>query len=137
MMKPKDYSSSLIYQAKLSKDIRTTRKEKEETAKRLSDVIKKLDAKCKHQHVIILRSNYEGSYSWDYDDWHPETRMCLICGELESATKKEKFHTLLKPFARFELSNGATDDKHPILKDIFKSNLKDLIKYCQENGYRV
>lgn len=57
---------------------------------------------CPHTHAVCLRSEYGGSYSMDYDDNHPERRICLCCGVDEWAYDSEwKILTVL-PFSRFE-----------------------------------
>lgn len=67
-----------------------------------------LESVCKHDFVIILRTKYKGSYSWDYDDWHDECRMCLCCGLTELG---DTFHKLKNPIARFEFSTNTLVDQ--------------------------
>ena len=60
---------------------------------------------CPHYEVVCTRSEYSGSHCMDYDDSHPETRLCLCCGVEENSSPRfqERFKILtLRPFARFE-----------------------------------
>lgn len=107
-----DYNSCL----KLAKETDSKKMEaylKEEATKALM-ALKKL---CTHEYVVCLCSEYEGSSSWDWDDKHPEERICLCCGITESAyiqKYKETWKQLKAfPIARFEKS--APDEiKYPL-----------------------
>lgn len=68
-------------------------------AKQALDNLRKI---CPHQHCVCLRSEYNGSYSMDYDDHHQEHRICLCCGADEYAWNPDWKILTIEPFARFE-----------------------------------
>jgi len=57
---------------------------------------------CPHQHCVCLCSEYNGSYSMDYDDKHREHRICLCCGVEEYAWNPDWTILKVEPFSRFE-----------------------------------
>jgi len=129
----------------LAKNIREeVQRHKEETARYLL-AQQNLIKKCNHKFVIITRSYYHGSYSYDYEDGHPECRTCIVCGEHESHDKKENFKRLLNPFIRLELQYSESDipnyDKNKEDKKKFYNitnyKLTDLIKTAKKIGYPV
>jgi len=96
---------------------------------------------CDHAHVVVTCSKYDGSYSWDYDDWHPERRLCLVCGLEEGgeSPKYTMFKKLLNPRARFEFGSGRyyqeKISKTP-LENVLTTPLKDLLAWVDANGYK-
>jgi len=81
--------------------------------------------------IVVLRSEYEGSRSWDYDDAHAEDRVCLCCGTEESAYHSERGFKKLKgtPITRFE-NNCPDQVKKPLA--YLLSELQDL---ARSKGY--
>ena len=63
-----------------------------------------LKSQCKHNCVVITASYYAGTYSYDHDDWHPQGRLCVICGKTEMGPTHEPkpgdFKELLNPIRR-------------------------------------
>jgi hypothetical protein len=116
-----------------------------ETDSKKEDLSLRLDAKqaledlkkiCPHDHVLCLRSEYEGSYTDDYDDAHAEDRICLCCGVRESAYQKkyvgDGFKVLTKtPFARFEGGYYDSKGRNP-LPDQVVNPLSYLLTECME-----
>jgi hypothetical protein len=98
---------------------------KQEAAQALAE----LGKLCPHDHTVCLYSEYAGSYSMDYDDHHPEARVCLCCGIKESAYN-DKWKTLTtKPFSRFE--NKYPDQiKYPL-----NYLLADTVEIAEIQGY--
>jgi hypothetical protein len=103
-----------------------------------------LATKCQHRHVVVLRTFYKGSYSWDYDDWQSETRQCLVCGMTESGGSEEVqvFKHLLNPIRRFEFGDlYGRDSKyvaspiHP--RQLMNNSLSKTLAWVQANGYAV
>jgi hypothetical protein len=99
---------------------------------------------CNHKKVVTLCSYYEGSYSWDRDDWHPETRLCLVCGGTESggSSQRQDFTKMINPIRRFEFgdlygknSKYVTSPLHP--DQLFATSLPKLLAWVQANGYPV
>jgi hypothetical protein len=120
----------------LAKQIRTKEILKQKLTRELNAEIEALKAECTHKVVVTLHSYYGGSYSWDNDDWHPETRMCLVCGKIESVNKKPvegDFKILHNPIKRMEISKGfyETPLGHPLLV----TPLKDTLDFIAKNGY--
>jgi hypothetical protein len=101
-------------------------------AKQALDELKKI---CLHNHIVCLRSEYEGSYSDDYDDKHPEDRICLECGVTESAYHNRydggfKFLNN-KPIARFEGGIYSVKGREP-MPDQMLHPLSYLLSECIE-----
>lgn len=126
---------------KLAKEIR----EKNKSLKEITNKLQlELDADlnvCKHQKVVVVCSEYSGSYSYDYDDSHGEIRQCLICGRMEHADKKE-FKRLLNPFVRVELGYPYSHPdrnkyRNSPLANVYNYKLTELIDWCNKNGFRV
>lgn len=46
-----------------------------------------LRLECPHEHIVELSPAYEGSYSYDYDDWRVAHLICLMCGLEEYGPK--------------------------------------------------
>lgn len=99
---------------------------RQEAAGILSD----LRGQCSHEHTVCLRSEYEGSYSMDYDDCYPESRVCLVCGSNESAYDKKWTRLITKPFTRFE-GNAPDQIKFPL--DYLFTESKQM---AEEKGYQ-
>lgn len=103
---------------------------REEAAKALAE----LKSICPHLEVVILRSEYSGSYSEDYDDRNPEERKCLICGVVESKyrdSRREQFEILKNEHTKWRF-----EGKYP---DQVKNPLGYLLSECTEaaaTGYR-
>lgn len=100
-----------------------------------------LQARCKHQKVVVLYSAYGGSYSWDYDDQHDELRKCLVCGKEEDGNEKDNkpFKHLLNPIARFELGGSKYYQRlkaETPFDDVLLHPLSKLVKFAKEKGYR-
>jgi hypothetical protein len=90
--------------------------------------VKELKKICKHKYIICLHSLYKGSYSYDYDDAHPELRICICCGEVESSY--DSFLILKnKPFSRFE-NNAPVQIKKPLLY-----LLNEVIEVAESQGF--
>ena len=103
-----------------------------------------LAAKCQHRHVVVLYSYYNGSYSWDHDDWHPETRQCLVCGMTESGGSEEVqvFKHLLNPIRRFEFGDLYGRDSKYVASPLHPSQLmanplSRTLSWVRANGYAV
>ena len=136
---PDQFHQNIMNFIKLAKQIR----EKTESLNEITNKLRsELDAdlnECKHQKVVVVTSEYYGSYSYDYDDGHDEIRQCLICGRMEHAEKKE-FKKLLNPFVRLELGypHGKNNRyrKSP-LANFHNHKLTELIDWCNKNGYKV
>ena len=104
-----------------------------------------LAAKCQHRHVVVLRTFYKGSYSWDYDDWQSETRQCLVCGKTESGgihVTIDEFKQLLNPIRRFEFgdlygrdSKYVASPLHP--RQLMNNSLSKTLAWVRANGYAV
>lgn len=93
----------------------------------------KLRIQCKHIYTVCLCSEYEGSYTDDYSDSHPEERICLSCATRESVSQRygDKFKTLAaEPFARFE---GKCPDQ---IKNPLSYLLSETIEIALAQGYR-
>lgn len=60
-------------------------------------LLDELKQACRHAHVVILRHEYAGSYSYDYDDAHGADHVCLCCGAMECDIRGGKFETLTTP----------------------------------------
>lgn len=99
--------------------------------KEASMLLGQLRSSCKHEDsIVVLRSEYEGSRSWDYDNAHPEDRICLCCGIGESAYHSDKFKKLQSlPIARFE-NNCPDQVKKPLT--YLLSEVQDL---ARSKGY--
>lgn len=125
---------------KLAKEIREKYHKYLNTSQHLLKEYEDCANECKHSKVIIIYTAYSGSYSHDYDDSHGEMRMCLVCGVREYAEKKEEFKVLVNPFARFSFSGTLNRDenfeKSPI-GNMFDYKLSELVKWCNENGFKV
>jgi hypothetical protein len=95
-------------------------------AEKALDELRKI---CPHQHCVCLRSEYQGSYSYDYDDHHQEHRICLCCGIDEYACNPDWKVLTTKPFSRFE---GETPEqiKHPLFY-----LLSEVTELAEEKGY--
>jgi ElaB/YqjD/DUF883 family membrane-anchored ribosome-binding protein len=90
-----------------------SKKEDAYLRKEASDALVELRKTCNHQDTVCLRSEYGGSYTDDYDDGHPEERICLCCG-LEEDSYDNKWKTLTAtPFSRFE-GDTPIQVKHPL-----------------------
>jgi hypothetical protein len=97
-------------------------------------------ATCKHPKVVILCSEYAGSYSYDYDDGHGEVRLCLVCGIQESGTKEKPHKSLLNPIKRFEYNLSYKQDSEinkTVLAKPINYPLSTLLKFVKENGYKI
>lgn len=116
----------------------------DETDSKKEDIILRQEAKviledlkqnCPHEDVVCLRSEYDGSYTRDYDDHCPEERLCLCCSSFESAYGN-KFKVLINvPFARFEM--GFYNNKLPEqMKTPLKFLLSEIKEFALEKGYR-
>jgi hypothetical protein len=72
--------------------------------KEASLLLGRLKSSCDHENsIVVLRSAYDGSHSYDYEDEHPEHRICLCCDVEESSYEAYKFKRLIgTPIARFE-----------------------------------
>ena len=84
---------------------------------------------CPHIHAVCLCSEYQGSYSMDYDDAHNEKRICLCCGKEESAWKSDWKILTATPFARFE-GNCPDQIKHPL-----SYLLAETVEVAETQGY--
>jgi hypothetical protein len=120
-----DYISCL----KLARETDSKKEEaylKQEAAKSLAQ----LREICPHNHTVCTRSEYGGSSSWDYDDRHPEYRICLCCGITDDAydNKFEKLTTV--PFKRFE---GKYPDQ---IKNPLCYLLTEATEVAEKEGYR-
>jgi len=123
----------------LAKAIRTQQQEYTSTVAQLTAALSAIKAQCKHKQVVVVCSEYQGSYSWDYDDGHDEFRQCLICGETESA-EKNKFVKLLNPFRRLELGypySRHSKYKESPLNNCLHTPLNKLLKWAENTGYQV
>lgn len=103
--------------------------------KESGEILSKLRKVCQHIETVCLRSEYEGSYTMDYDNHHPEDRVCLCCGIIESAYENKFIKLTSIPIARFEC--GFYSDKLPAqLKEPFKFLLSEIKDFAIEKGYR-
>lgn len=89
----------------------------------------KLRKICPHQHCVCLRSEYHGSYSYDYDDNHNEHRICLCCGVSEYAWNPDWKILTVEPFSRFE---GKEPDQ---IKYPLSYLLSESTEIAEEKGY--
>lgn len=123
----------------LAKTIRTQKAQYDATTTELRDQMEATKNQCKHKLVVIVCSDYAGSYSQDYDDGHGEIRKCLICGISEMA-QNGKFTTLTDPFKRLELGNPYSRhsryQKSP-LANCFAYSLADLLRWVEQNGWQI
>ena len=96
-------------------------------------------ASCKHSKVVILCSEYSGSYSYDYDDWHDEIRLCLVCGRQEAGSKQTPHKLLLNPIKRFEYNiyGRNTPFDQTVLANPHMFPLSTIMKFVKENGYNL
>ena len=102
--------------------------------KESKEILSKLREDCEHVETVCLQSEYEGSYSMDQDDRHPEDRICLCCGINESAYSGEFKKLLTVPIARFE--NGYYSHKlPPQMKEPLKYLLSEAKEFALEKGY--
>ena len=86
---------------------------------------------CPHDHVVILNSEYEGSYTMDYDDHRPGSRICLCCGVEETAWGGQ-FKTLrTMPIRRYESDTPAG------VREPLKYGLADVTEIAMQRGYTV
>lgn len=125
----------------------------QETDSKKEDLTLRLEAKqaledlkkiCPHNYVVCLRSEYEGSYSYDYDDGHPEDRICLCCGVKESAYQaryhnSEGFKILTNtPLSRFEGGyydrNGRQETPDQI-RNPLSYLLSECVEVAESKGY--
>lgn len=124
----------------LANTIRAQQAEYNSVTTRLYTELETTKQQCKHNQTVIVCSENTGSYSWDYDDAYPEYRQCLICGFMESGSRKEGFKTLLNPFKRLELGyphSTKTRYRDSPLNQCLTTPLKDLLKWVEKNGYNV
>lgn len=123
----------------LAKAIRDKQSEYSRVSAQFRQELEAVVQQCKHELVVIVCTEYPGSYSWDYDDGHDECRQCLVCGRVESAGKN-KFKTLLKPFKRLELGYPYSKNspyKESPLHNCLSTPIKDLLRWVEQNGYKV
>lgn len=119
-----DYTSCL-------KLARETDSKKEDAYLRLeaAKALEELRKICPHKHCVCLASEYEGSYSMDYDNSHKEHRICLCCGLEEYAWNPDWKELKTKPFSRFE-------NKYPDqIKNPMKYLLSDATEIAETQGY--
>jgi hypothetical protein len=120
----------------LARLIREKELEKAALNTKLTSEIDALKASCRHNIVVTLRSYYGGSYSMDSDDWHPETRLCLICGITESGssegTKSGDFKKLHNPLRRLELNRHY---ETPVGHELLKKPLKVAFDFVNTAGF--
>lgn len=98
---------------------------------------------CPHDHIVCLRSEYEGSYTDDYDDAHPEDRICVCCGVIESAYLRKNygkgFQVLTKnPLARFEggiYQTGGGSIMPPEMKSPLSFLLTECVEVAETKGH--
>lgn len=121
---------------KLPKKIRSLRKRYFRYQSKYLEQLKELEDQCKHEKVVILHSEYSGSYSMDYDDWLDEVRICLVCGMRESGNKKKPHKILLNPIKRFELTTLKSIKETPLHSPTDVS-LEPLLEWVSYNGYKV
>ena len=96
--------------------------------------LKDLKATCKHEgSIVVTRSEYGGSHSYDYDDAHPEYRICLCCGTQETgwnfSTSKIEPKLVGIPIARFE---GTYPDQ---IENPLSYPLSEAIDTAKKKGY--
>jgi|LakMenEpi03Aug12_release.lakeMendotaPanAssembly.Ray.scaffolds.fasta_scaffold640077_2 hypothetical protein len=123
----------------LAKAIRQQKKQTDEIKQQASAALAVQMIQCKHKQVVVICSEYKGSYSWDYDDGHDEYRQCLICGAMESA-ERNQFKTLLNPFKRLELGfpyGKQSRYKESPLSNCLSVDFKELLAWVEKNGYKV
>jgi hypothetical protein len=84
---------------------------------------------CPHIHTVCLRSEHEGFQSMDWDDAHKEDRICLCCGEEESAWNPDWKILTATPFARFE------SDCPGQIKDPLSYLLTEVVDIAETKGY--
>jgi len=93
-------------------------------AKATLEELKKI---CPHKDVIIMCSEYDGSYTNDYEDSMPECRKCLCCDIKEAhhlKFKNSKFEYLKDVDVQWRI-----DSKH---HDQLTNPLNYLLSECQE-----
>lgn len=126
-------------QKQVAKNARRVQKEidaSKELLTRLYDAQWQICEECGHEKVVVVRSYYAGNRCYDYDNWHPEVRQCLVCGCVESGEGKAKFKKLLNPIARFEINGD--EPGHPLARDgVLKVSLEKVENYVREAGYKV
>lgn len=118
---------------RLRKLARTTdsRKEAAEASTKAHTLLEALHAGCLHTFVVCTESEYRGSSSYDYDDRHGESRLCLACGVYETAYDEDFKVLATEPFARFERGGDrAWNGRDPLDYD-----LKKLVDWCNPNKY--
>jgi hypothetical protein len=98
---------------------------KEEAHKALSQ----LEKLCPHQHIVCTKTEYEGCSIMDYDDHNPEHRVCLCCGQKDSAYGNEFKILTNTPFARFE---GKYPDQ---IKNPLSYLLTEATEVAEKEGY--
>jgi hypothetical protein len=123
----------------LASDIRYAHMKYQMTEETLRRQVDRLKEQCKHEHVVITRSYYKGSYSWDNDDWQAEARLCLVCGCMEGGYPGSPFNTLFNPIRRFEFSGSmyTTKINETPLGNVLLTPLEELLVWVKRNGYEV
>jgi hypothetical protein len=84
---------------------------------------------CPHKQTVCLQSEHEGFQSMDYDDAHQERRICLCCGESESAWNPDWKILTTIPFARFE------QDSPIQIRNPLSFLLTELVEIAETKGY--
>ena len=118
----------------LRKEFFQFNKRKEKVLKKLEEKERKLKESCTHELTVVTQYYYNGSYSHDSDDWHPEERECLICGYVELGKKEiygskyTSFEVLKKPKYRMMCSCLPKNYQKVPIKDLFSF----IEKYCKE-----
>jgi hypothetical protein len=118
---------------RLRKLHRTTdsRKEAIEAEAQELRLMKELRSHCVHTTLVCTNSAYKGSGSYDYENSHPEGRLCLFCGTHETAYNEGDFKILTaEPIARFESGGTSSWNKDPLDYDFAK-----LVNWCDPSRY--
>jgi hypothetical protein len=107
-----------------------SKKEEAYLKKDAADALAQLRKVCTHRHTVCLCSEYQGSYSMDYDDNRHEHRICLCCGVEEYAWNPDWKVLTTEPFSRFE-GDLPKQIKYPL-----SYLLSEATEVAEEKGYR-
>ena len=62
-----------------------SKKEEKYLCKKAEFLLTKLQTECPHNEIVCTQRSYRGSQIDNYEDKHPEIRICLCCGIKEEA----------------------------------------------------